>query len=379
MKRMMGWALALFLLLGNVAALATTANAVAGKNFDAFEMHCAGKTKDGLLLFGGSYLEQGKWMPTIMGVNTKGTVQWTFQQESLLDKSYYRDVKQMEDGSLIALRSNDNSGKAWLIEHIVDRQVIQAVEVLDDVWGAYPMAEGFLVSSKKDAETATIRRMDFSGQEIWKKNFDKYTMIYGIISSDNMHVAMGSRMQENETYGDRGTGIVFAFDDAGEILWGHVTGQPDSFLPGVWAEAGSVVLVGNTSPNEPDEDIAPGFICKYNKDGLVWRKDYNRVFPAGGMVNMIAVADGYMVVSAAHETYTNATFSHFDMEGNLKSEMARDLPSMYVRGLFCLEAIGNKIFFVASGKGHSGTNKVENQNDLPNVAMIQEIRILQAG
>lgn len=224
----------------------------------------------------------------------------------------YRDAFFADENTLIALRSVPDE-YTWRVARLEDGEIQWTTDKIENVFSLDRINDRFLVSCKPEPVTAEIRCLDFDGNEEWKIRLEERINIEGILTGDQMHIAYGSKLED--PIGDkdqRSASLVFAFDNAGNILWRHDGGELDystKCIDAVWA-GGEAVVIGT------------GCICRYNKEGQLWEKKD----AAKGMFGIVPIEGGYLIGCHGNDQ-EGMRFIRVNEDGGLTGDFdVKDMP-----------------------------------------------------
>jgi len=145
---------------------------------------------------------------------------------------------------------------------------------------------------------------------IWKLRFEERMVIKGILVGNEYHVAYGMVYEDPQpdNRDQRFSNLVFAFDDAGKLLWRH-DGDELSYsadlIDADWANDGGVIA------------ISRGSAYKYHEGGELWRKTFDRFVNT----STVALGDGRCLVICHSHHEAGIPIRIIDGEGDLLNEI----------------------------------------------------------
>ena len=261
--------------------------------------------QDGKVLVCGSIGKPSKRRGAMYIFDTEGNITELTPPEDR-HEGLYRDAFFIDDNTMIALRSVPNEF-TWRIARLEDGNIIWTTEKTENVFDIERVGDKFFVYCKPEPVTAEIRCMDFDGNEEWRIRLEERITLEGILLGEDMHIAYGSKMED--PIGDkdqRSISLVFAFDNDGNILWRHNgirLGYSMQYIDAVWAGDDELIA------------ISVAQVCKYNKDGQLWERDYT----ANGMTGIVPIENGYLISYNKHGQ-NGRRFIRINEEGEITGE-----------------------------------------------------------
>lgn len=260
----------------------------------------------------------------------------------------YRDAFMLDERTMIALRSVPGEFE-WRVALLDDGEIIWNTKSVENVFFLERMGDCFLMYCKPEPDTAEIRCLDFDGNEKWKIRLEERILLEGILVGEDMHIAYGSKMEDPVGDKDqRSTSLIFAFDNYGNILCrqdGNRLGYSTQYDDAVWTDDGGVIVIDNSR------------VSKYNKEGLLWERDYT----TNGMTGIESIENGYLISYHDH-SQNGMRFIRINEEGELTGEFyLKEVPE----GKNKLILIGDTpymVFYNLEGKEPMKLMKVDIEN-----------------
>lgn len=245
-----------------------------------------------LVVCGGIGLPMEK-RPALMEIQLDGTITDVTPDADTFDGSY-RDFIGLDEDSYMLVRDVPNDPEY--------REYVGRIDSDQISWQSKPIAnlsaidrlkDGILVTCKPQPVTAEIRKLDFDGNEVWKLRFEERMVVKGILVGDDFHVAYGMVYEDPQpdNRDQRVSSLIFAFDDAGKLLWRHdgvELSYSSDLIDAAWTGDGGVIAISSSCA------------YKFDANGEIWRREFDRF----GNTAVITLEDGRSLVicGAHHET-----------------------------------------------------------------------------
>lgn len=275
----------------------------------------------------------------------------------------YRSMVELDNGSLVAIRSVDYDGNFDIEIFDGNRSVNKTIPMVDP-FHITPVQGGFLVDSAPSAESSQISMFDYSGNVQWTIDWDEKMRFNRIISSDSKFYAVGTHTDY---------GCIVAFDNNGNLLWCHDNSSPSEYIDVVPHEENLYVLAASW---EEDRN----FIAAYSTTESLWESDLPLIIGDDDKKTKIVQASAItlcnnqiIVASAAREQDVGKlALHHFNLTGTNTHNETIDINGLYPKDVF-LMSDGDKIHFAVLGRNTERNTDWQNVTDMPYFALIDTV------
>ncbi|MEA4897583.1 MAG: hypothetical protein VB115_04980 [Christensenellaceae bacterium] len=333
--------------------------------------------EDGTFLLAGSTGTPMDSAPEMFGIDVNGHALWSIQGAHKAGSTgLYRSAAWLDNDTIIALCSEPNypGYNTFVVQLIEQSEIIWQSEPMEGIMGVFPAPDGFLMTSNRDAASASIIRMNFDGELLWQIDWPEWLTFQGILTRGDTHVAFGSKTIREGDYDHDPTSVVIAFDDGGNILWRHDSLTSEEFTDGIWVDQDHLVLIGDALPDgtdfATDERWGYSFIAQYNEAGQLWRTPYhytlNGRVSEGTTESIIKFENGYLVAVHPRGRDAQIYLLYYGHDGSLVQKWPEPMGDIGLIDEISLQKTHGGAHLIVSGK--TGFQGVGSQ-DVP-IAML---------